>query len=502
MTIILTKPVRVGGVELAAATTQTFAADVEADLVSRASAAYTINPTIGQGGVPVMADINNLTGGISLQAGEAAYKVPQTSYKNIIAHRGGGMLVAPDNSMSGYKYAIANNLMHIEQDVYLLADGSLGCMHDSTIDRTTTGTGSVSALTGAQFKALEIDPPTFLGGIWQSESPPLFDEVLREIGNKGAVLWPEAKNTGAAAAIVSALLRHNVSKDKAVLQSGILDDLSYAVQAGYGAAFGINPATADFPALAAVGVTHVWHYVWTAPQAQAALANGIKPVAYTIDRRSDYALLKSMGIDLIFSDDPVWVAEATTPMKKDMYISQMWHPGMSSNAERGAFFPPASFGWGNTAGGYYGCLQGWACPIKGSDSASSFVIDFDLQIDQISSADRHADIFICANSDSKMSDDPSDAVSGYHLLVRATGTLQIYKRPAGSLPTKIAEITGTALTLGQVYSVKITVTPTTVSFSIPSLSRVVSISDADFRGGYFHFGRAGAAVKYKNVVIS
>ncbi len=35
MTIILTKPVRVGGVELAAATTQTFSADVEADLVTR-----------------------------------------------------------------------------------------------------------------------------------------------------------------------------------------------------------------------------------------------------------------------------------------------------------------------------------------------------------------------------------------------------------------------------------------------------------------------------------
>lgn len=66
MTIILTKPVRVGGVELAAATTQSLSADVEADLVSRASAAYTINPTIGQGGVPVMADINNLTGGIKL----------------------------------------------------------------------------------------------------------------------------------------------------------------------------------------------------------------------------------------------------------------------------------------------------------------------------------------------------------------------------------------------------------------------------------------------------
>ena len=38
MTIILTKPVRVGGVELAAATTQTFSADVEADLISRGAA--------------------------------------------------------------------------------------------------------------------------------------------------------------------------------------------------------------------------------------------------------------------------------------------------------------------------------------------------------------------------------------------------------------------------------------------------------------------------------
>ena len=57
MTIILTKPVRVGGVELAAATTQTFAADVEADLVARGSAVYTINPTIGQGGVPITAQV-------------------------------------------------------------------------------------------------------------------------------------------------------------------------------------------------------------------------------------------------------------------------------------------------------------------------------------------------------------------------------------------------------------------------------------------------------------
>ena len=38
MTITLTRPVRIGGVELAAATTQTLSADIEADLVARGSA--------------------------------------------------------------------------------------------------------------------------------------------------------------------------------------------------------------------------------------------------------------------------------------------------------------------------------------------------------------------------------------------------------------------------------------------------------------------------------
>ena len=46
MTIILTKPVRVGGVELAAATTQTLAADVEADLIARGWQSPT-NPMLG-----------------------------------------------------------------------------------------------------------------------------------------------------------------------------------------------------------------------------------------------------------------------------------------------------------------------------------------------------------------------------------------------------------------------------------------------------------------------
>ncbi len=70
MTITLTRPVRIGGVELAAATTQTLSADVEADLVARGCATYATNPMIG-GQVPVMADFDPLTKSLaSLTGGE------------------------------------------------------------------------------------------------------------------------------------------------------------------------------------------------------------------------------------------------------------------------------------------------------------------------------------------------------------------------------------------------------------------------------------------------
>lgn len=66
MTILLSQAVRVGGTVLAAGTTQTLAADIEADLVHRKMATYTSDPAIALNDVPVKANINPLTGGIEV----------------------------------------------------------------------------------------------------------------------------------------------------------------------------------------------------------------------------------------------------------------------------------------------------------------------------------------------------------------------------------------------------------------------------------------------------
>jgi lysophospholipase L1-like esterase len=67
MTILLTQALRVGGVVLSSGTTQTFAADMEADIVARKGATYLTDPTPGKT-VPVVAT-TDVAGGLRLNSG-------------------------------------------------------------------------------------------------------------------------------------------------------------------------------------------------------------------------------------------------------------------------------------------------------------------------------------------------------------------------------------------------------------------------------------------------
>ena len=67
MTILLSQAVRVGGAVLAAGTTQTMAADLEADLVTRKMATYTVAPM--KSTVPLFGENDPLTGGLTFLAG-------------------------------------------------------------------------------------------------------------------------------------------------------------------------------------------------------------------------------------------------------------------------------------------------------------------------------------------------------------------------------------------------------------------------------------------------
>jgi glycerophosphoryl diester phosphodiesterase len=85
----------------------------------------------------------------------------------VMAHRGGKGLW-PENTLYAFEQAVAMGVDVLEMDMHSTADGVLVVMHDDTVDRTTDGTGPVSALTLAELKALDA------GYHWSSDEGQTF----------------------------------------------------------------------------------------------------------------------------------------------------------------------------------------------------------------------------------------------------------------------------------------------------------------------------------------
>jgi glycerophosphoryl diester phosphodiesterase len=107
-----------------------------------------------------------------------------TPSQRIIGHRG-ARDIWPENSRQGFRNVLALGVHGVEFDVHPSADGTLFVIHDATLDRTTEGTGPVSARSSAELAA------TRLRGT--EEGIPTLDEVLDILGPSGLELHVELK---------------------------------------------------------------------------------------------------------------------------------------------------------------------------------------------------------------------------------------------------------------------------------------------------------------------
>jgi glycerophosphoryl diester phosphodiesterase len=93
----------------------------------------------------------------------------------IIAHRGSA-LHAPENTLAAIRWSLTQDVDAIEVDVHLAADGIPVLMHDTTVDRTTDGTGNVSDYTAAELAAL--DAGGWFDAAFAGEPVPTLAQVL------------------------------------------------------------------------------------------------------------------------------------------------------------------------------------------------------------------------------------------------------------------------------------------------------------------------------------
>ena len=75
--------------------------------------------------------------------------------RTLVIPHGGGDGLFPENTMYAYEQSQALGGDVIDIDVTVAADGVLVAFHDSTLNRTTDGTGQVGALTSAELAQLD-----------------------------------------------------------------------------------------------------------------------------------------------------------------------------------------------------------------------------------------------------------------------------------------------------------------------------------------------------------
>ena len=100
---------------------------------------------------------------------------------SIFAHRG-SKANAPENTLAAFELAITHKADAIELDVKLCADGQVVVIHDSTVDRTTDGTGQVRKLSLAALK--ELDAGSYFDIAFRGEAIPTLEEVLEAVGKR------------------------------------------------------------------------------------------------------------------------------------------------------------------------------------------------------------------------------------------------------------------------------------------------------------------------------
>jgi len=93
----------------------------------------------------------------------------------IIAHRGAPNH-APENTLAAFDKALELGFTHVELDAQLTADGVAVVFHDSTLERTTDGSGPLAGHTLAELKRL--DAGGWFDGAFSGEPMPTLEEVL------------------------------------------------------------------------------------------------------------------------------------------------------------------------------------------------------------------------------------------------------------------------------------------------------------------------------------
>jgi len=230
----------------------------------------------------------------------------------VVAHRG-LLLDAPENTLANFR-ACLDLRLGFELDVQRSQDGHLVCVHDTTVDRTTNGTGRVTDLTLKELKSL--DAGSWFDVAFRDERIPTLDEVFELLSHYGkypvliAVDFkgddPDIERDAVALAEKHAVLDHLLMIGRTIQSPPVRKRLRQANPRTHVATVANNPT--EFPA-ALKDPDSDWVYVRYVPSAgevQAVHAAGrrmfIAGATVAGLQRDNWRAVVARGVDAVLTD--------------------------------------------------------------------------------------------------------------------------------------------------------------------------------------------------------
>ncbi|MGA9536109.1 MAG: glycerophosphodiester phosphodiesterase family protein [Desulfobacterales bacterium] len=238
----------------------------------------------------------------------------------IIAHRGYRKRY-PENTLAAFAAAFDAGACMVELDVTLTRDRRVVVLHDDTLDRTTDGCGQARGFTLDELKQLDAGnwfDPRFAG-----ERLPTMEEVLGLCAGRGMVNIEIKAGAFEAGRLPDAIEEQVLT---AVVERGMSDCvlissfetrfLSRIADRANAPAVGVlteQRIGSDPLSLCKRLRAFSWHPDFrsvTSARVRAMHAAGIMVFPYTVNQPEEYRVLLQMGVDGVFTDDPLLLQTA------------------------------------------------------------------------------------------------------------------------------------------------------------------------------------------------
>ncbi len=424
-----------------------------------------------------------------------------------IAHRGSGDNW-PEHTFAAYRRSALAGAKAIEVSVQATKDGVLVCHHDLTTARMTGVELDIAETNFSELEHLDNDAREWLGPNSLLVPIPLLKDVLDEHAANRVIFIEDKQGTNTEALL--AMMDSYPESTEHFVWKQPASSMRFVTAKEHGYSSWGYFAPEDFDKISALAGSFDYLGIYhTAPDKtiQQLVATGKPVICWEIHTRSLRDKMSGLGVQGMMCSNYPYVTSARALSGHDHF----------SAGVRAAGDLPSVLAWsrqpllipGNSSVSFEqkeksSYSMGSMCPVTESD----YSINFHMAWAEKAPADfDHAGIAFGMENDAAYLVREASTVGGYHVVIRGSGSMELFSRQAGLVSGKLVRRVLTAPPVaGEWLQFRIRVSARTLTVErIDSSGWRLSVDDTQFRGGYISLCRnyeKGPTVQFRSVSIS